>query len=153
MHVHACVHVHVRVHVGVYMRVCAWEHVGAYLWACLTMHAHEWALFSIATCVFVQVLCCGGHVCLPAGDDGPLQLACEAARVRLRALSGSSASLTAMADGAAQEKGGPAPKGPHAREGEEEDIDAAVRRVRVREAGYVYVRVCVWALLHRGACP
>jgi len=68
------------------------------------------------------------------GDDGPLQLACEAARVKLHAMSGSSSDLTAMAEIAAGEKGG---AGAAAGSGEE-DIDAAVCRV---------CACCLWGLV------
>eukprot|EP00200_Dunaliella_tertiolecta_P012627 CAMPEP_0202373002 /NCGR_PEP_ID=MMETSP1127-20130417/4091_1 /ASSEMBLY_ACC=CAM_ASM_000462 /TAXON_ID=3047 /ORGANISM="Dunaliella tertiolecta, Strain CCMP1320" /LENGTH=2753 /DNA_ID=CAMNT_0048969731 /DNA_START=204 /DNA_END=8465 /DNA_ORIENTATION=+ len=74
-------------------------------------------------CISEATVGCCLHVALP-GDDGPLQLACEAARVKLRALSGSSTDLTAMADVAAEKNG---QKGAQLGESEE-DIDAAVRR-------------------------
>ncbi|KAF5828836.1 carboxyl transferase domain-containing protein [Dunaliella salina] len=74
-------------------------------------------------CISEGTVGCCLHVALP-GDDGPLQLACEAARVKLRALSGSSTDLTSMADVAAEKDGG---KGAQLGESEE-DIDAAVRR-------------------------
>eukprot|EP00983_Pelagomonas_calceolata_P129670 1161625-Pelagomonas_calceolata.AAC.15 len=67
-------------------------------------------------------------------DDGPLQLACEAARVKLRALSGSSTDLTAMADVAAEKNG---QKGAQLGESEE-DIDAAVRRVRAHNCSLAW---------------
>ena len=60
------------------------------------------------------------------GDDGPLELACEAARSKLHAMSGSSTDLTALTDGGERGSGG---QKRDQQQGAEEDIDVAVRRV------------------------